>query len=338
MTANEDIGPLSGLIDPIERHWPIGAITRIERIERGLVNQTFRVETHDRQRYVLRLYNPGITTDRIRNEHTLLHRLERVGFSLAPHLIAPSEPPSWKRLAPPHAGHRYMALMTHLPGEDRYTWDEPPQHPSAAKALGDTLGRYHRAIHGWGAGDPVAGEVDVLRRLAGHLKTEPAALATLAALRTALAGLDRRNWPALVVHGDFHAANVRWSSGRITGLFDFEYADLNWRLYDVATAIACLAFEWDGAQAGRLQIELAQVFLDGYRGDPGQVGSPPCLLKAELAALPRYLELAHLLTLEWALMPATRGRLGTATAHRYARHARSALAWLGHNESLPFTH
>lgn len=347
MTSLEDASFRSRLTAQIERHWPTGTIARVERIKRGLVNQTFRVDGVrvdgvradgvDRQRFILRLYNPEITRDRIRKEHDLLHWLERVGFSLAPRLVAPLEPPSWKSLVPPHAGHRHMGLMTYLPGEDRYTWDSPPQHPSAAKALGEVLSRYHRAIHRWGKGDPVAGEVDVLRRLAGHLKAEPAALATLEALQTALTALDRRNWPALVVHGDFHAANVRWSGGRITGLFDFEYADLNWRLYDVATAIACLAFGWDGAQAGRLQIALAQAFLDGYRGGPGQVASLPCLLKEELAALPRYLELAHLLTLEWTLMPGTRKRLGTSSADRYAQHARNALSWLGRNETLPFS-
>jgi homoserine kinase type II len=336
--SGKDSQSLSDLVAQVEKCWPIGSVKGSRPIKKGLVNQTFRIDTVDRQSFILRLYNPEITTDRIQKEHNLLRRLDRVGFSLAPRLIAPLEPPSWKTLDPSHAGHRHMALMTHLPGEDRYTWDSPPQHASAAKALGDALARYHQAIHGWwteARGDPSAGEVDVLKRLTRHLKTEPLALATLEFLQSALVAGDRRNWPALVVHGDFHAANVRWSGERITGLFDFEYADLNWRLYDVATAIACLAFVWSSVDEGQLQTNLMQAFLDGYHGDLDQRSPLPRLLKEEMAALPRYLELAHLLTLEWALAPGTRKHLGATMAQRYARHARTALAWLGQNDASP---
>lgn len=342
MAAKDDTEPLPNLIDPIERHWPIGTIVKIRRIERGLVNQTFRIDTIDRQRYILRLYHPDITRDRIQKEHELLLRLDQVGFALSPRLILPDTAETWKTLAAPHSGHHHMALMTCLPGEDRFRWDAPPQSPSAALALGDALARYHQAIWGWppNNGDPRANEALVFQRLVKGLEEEPLAVATLAHLAPTLAALDRQRWPSLRVHGDYHAANVCWSAGRtcdhICGIFDFEYADLNWRLYDVGMAGAYLATDWGPSNEGALRLNLLQAFLDGYEATLA-IGSPlPPLLTGEKAALPRYLELAHLLTLEWALTPGTQRRLGATTAHRYARHARTALAWLEQNDATPF--
>lgn len=334
MATNDDTEPLSNLIDPIERHWPIGTIVKIRRIKRGLVNQTFRIDTSDRQRHILRLYHPDITTDRIQKEHELLLRLDRVGFALSPRLILPDTGETWKTLTTPHSGHHHMALMTCLPGEDRFRWDAPPLRPSAAAALGDALARYHLAVWGWppNNSDPRANETQVFQRLAKSLGEEPLAMATLAPLASAIAATDRREWPSLIVHGDYHAANVRWSADHICGIFDFEYADLNWRLYDVGMAGAYLATDWGPSNEGALRRNLLQAFLHGYEASLA-IGSPlPPLLTGEKAALPRYLALTHLLTLEWALTPGTRKHLGATIAQRYARHARTALAWLGQND------
>jgi Ser/Thr protein kinase RdoA (MazF antagonist) len=344
VTISENAQISSQLIARIERHWPIGRVSKIQRIERGLINQTFRVAALGGRRYVLRLYDPEIPMVRIGQEHALLEQLERVGFPLSPRLIAPSAPPTWKSLTLPGAPCRTMALMTHLPGEDRYTWDAPPQRPAAATALGVALARYHQSVWGWlpAVGNIAAREVDGFMRLGTTLGSEHQAMAALEALIPALADLDRSHWPVLMVHGDYHAANVRWAGGyqedRVRGIFDFEYAGPNWRLYDVGMACAYLATGWadekPGAREdGRLNVSLLAAFVSGYDRGIDPEGPLPRLLSGEKAALPHYLTLAHLLTLEWVLAPATRSRLGATTAHAYARHARSALTWLQRSDA-----
>jgi Ser/Thr protein kinase RdoA (MazF antagonist) len=304
-----------------------------------LVNLTYKVTAKDGQHHILRLYHPEIALSRIGQEHALLEHLEKVGFSLSPRLIDPKVPPTWKPVAFPEKAHCHMALMTHLPGEDRYTWDAPPQSASAATALGAALARYHEAIRDWWPQpeDIAAKEIDVVSRLGMKLGNEARALATLDSLSPALADLDRSAWPVLMVHGDFHAANVRWAGAeRICGIFDFEYAAPNWRLYDVGMAAACLATRWaDGKMdEGRLNPALLNAFISGYDSATDPKGSLPRLLPGEKAALPHYLALTHLLTLEWVLAPATRKRMGDTTAQVYARHARRALAWLAKADGL----
>ncbi|MEJ2639257.1 MAG: aminoglycoside phosphotransferase family protein [Desulfosarcinaceae bacterium] len=339
MSAHEKAHVSSHLITLIERHWPIFRVVRLRRIRRGLVNQNFKVTVAGGQHYVLRLYHPEIGTARIGQEHALLERLKKAGFSLSPRLVAPKTPPTWKPVALPEEAHHYLALMTHLPGEDRYTWEAPPQSTAAADALGAALARYHEAIQGWLplADDIAAKEVDMVRRLGMTLGNEARALATLESLSPALADLDRSAWPVLMVHGDFHAANVRWAEeDRICGIFDFEYAAPNWRLYDVGMAAACLATRWADAKLddGRLNPALLNAFTSGYDSAIDPEGSLPRLLSGEKAALPHYLALSHLLTLEWVLTPATRKRLGDTAAQAYARHTRRALARLAQSDGL----
>jgi Ser/Thr protein kinase RdoA (MazF antagonist) len=339
VTAYDEAQSASWLASQIERHWSIGKITDVRRIQRGLVNQSFHIDTARGSSWILRLYHPGITTARIRQEHRLLQRLARVGFPLSPHIVSPDLPPTWKSLTAPIDDHCHMALMTRLPGKDRYTWDRPPRSPGSAQSLGATLARYHQAVWGWSqdTADLATGEVAVLGRLGTTLSSFPEALAALAALTAALQELDRGAWPTLTVHGDYHAANVRWTGtgdkAQICGIFDFEYADHNWRLYDVGMATAYLATRWgtgpdDKAAETRINRPLIEAFLDGYDGALGAATSLPPLLAGEIDALPHYVVLTHLLTLEWALAPGTGRRLGAVTAGRYARHACSALKWL----------
>jgi Ser/Thr protein kinase RdoA (MazF antagonist) len=339
VTAYDEAQSTSWLASQIERHWSIGKITDVRRIQRGLVNQSFHIDTDSGSSWILRLYHPEITTARIRQEHRLLQRLAVVDFPLSPRLVSPDLPPSWKSLTAPIDDHRHMALMTRLPGEDRYTWDSPPQSPGSAQSLGATLARYHQAVWGWSqdATDLAKEEVAVLGRLGTTLSNSPEALAALASLTAALQKLDRGAWPTLCVHGDYHAANVRWTGteerAQICGIFDFEYADHNWRLYDVGMATAYLSTRWgtgpdDKAAETCVNRSLLKAFLDGYDRAIGATTSLPPLLAGEIDALPHYLVLAHLLSLEWALAPGTGRRLGAVTAGRYARHARSALQWL----------
>jgi Ser/Thr protein kinase RdoA (MazF antagonist) len=335
------------LIAQVEGHWPTGKVARIELIKSGLVNQTYRVSGADGRIYILRRYHPEVPEERIRLEHALLDQLEQVGFPLSPRLVAPLVPPTWKSLALPDGALRTMALMSFLPGEDRYTWDAPPKSTAATLALGAALARYHQAIWGWWpkaaamADMNVADtEVEVLRRLGLTLCGDTLALARLGSLAPALANLHRSTWPLLMVHGDFHAANVRWAEAdHICGIFDFEYTSPNWRLYDVGMAGACLATRWadreTGATAdGRLNPALLEAFISGYDGAIRLQSPLPRLLPTEKAALPHYLALAHLLTLEWVLAPATRRRLGDIVAQAYTRHVRRALTWLAQSDGL----
>lgn len=339
-------GPEDRLIETIGRHWSIGAVVALRRIDRGLVNRSIRVETLDGAAYILRLYHPAISSERIGREHDLLNRLAEVDFPLSPRLIPPAEPPTWRTLVPPFRHHRYLALLTLLPGEDRYTWDRPPGTPHTATVLGRALALYHLAVWGW---KPARRNVaaDEAQRLAGlrvRLKDEPLAAATLDQLTTSLAGHDRSAWPDLMVHGDFHAANVRWTDPdddpireTICGIFDFEYADHNWRLYDVGLAAACLATRWQGdacggTAKGGVDPQLLAAFLAGYdstvAAKMGPRGALPPLQQTERAALFDYLALAHLLTLDWVQAPTTGHRLDPADAVRYANHARNALTCL----------
>ena len=76
-------------------------------------------------------------------------------------------------------------------------------------------------------------QAEVLPRLPAHVR--PAAERAVAALA------DRDPGPRQLVHGDLAGGNLRWESGRVVGVIDWDLATA----YDPALDLACLA-EWHG--------------------------------------------------------------------------------------------
>ena len=54
--------------------------------------------------------------------------------------------------------------------------------------------------------------------------------------RERIAGLQPRDWPGMVIHGDFAPWNLRFTDGRLSGILDFELAHWDHRVGDFALA------------------------------------------------------------------------------------------------------
>lgn len=194
---------------------------------------------------------------------------------------------------------------------DAISWS-PFAEIEHARAAGEALARLHNAASGFDAphrrpapliaGFTVFGADDPLTAVERYAAERPSVAAELAARPGWRADLTRwhlpfherlRPWLTQLepswAHGDFHASNLLWQDGRVSGVIDFSLADRAFAAHDLATAIERNAVEWialDEKGAAAVHADAARALIAGYR----RVRE---LTPAERAALPELLPLCH---------------------------------------------
>jgi homoserine kinase type II len=215
--------------------------------------------------------------EQVRFEHGLLALLQRGGFPVAAPL-------------PDRDGRTAVAFRDRIcelsPWIDGVGFS--PGNEGQVREAGAMLARFHRisaGIERRKGGQEREDDPDrLLRELEIHLRGVDAApaAALLAALREALRRLSvllpqkvYGRLPEAVIHGDFHPGNVKFAreTGRLAGLFDFDWANRQERIRDVSDGLLFFCAREAGggpadifsltAEAG-LVPGLCRVFLSAY--------------------------------------------------------------------------
>jgi homoserine kinase type II len=252
-------------IGPLLEAWPLGDLTRIERVLGGATNRVYRIESA-RGIAFLRVYKRA---DRgvAEREHAVIAHVRARGLPAA----APIATPSGSTVVE-HAGS-VCALYETAPGEQLRGADLSPAQASAA---GEFLARLHQALLPL----PDAGYLrwtlswdgPAWRERLDHVEhtllergvrdeTDGYAFQRLRAQRAWLAHPDcvhtyHPHFPAQVVHGDYQDANLFFAGDHVSALIDWEQAAFMPRAYELARA-AWFMF--------RLQPEATRHLLRGYQ-------------------------------------------------------------------------
>lgn len=185
------------------------------------------------ERLVLRRW--AAPPDDVAYELDLLARVAALGWPVAPAVAGP--------LA---AGDALWSLFPLLPGEP-----PPSAHGTDAeqRARGRLLARFHADLArldgvgqrtGWRRCEAILADPTFDRLLAAHERERGEEIRLLHwhldRARARIAALRPADRPDQVVHGDFTAWNLRYQSGRLSGILDFELAHRDHRIADFALA------------------------------------------------------------------------------------------------------
>ena len=260
MSARADnSGPAADLLRAVADAYGFRAPSSIEPLAGGYANDVFLLKS-DRP-VVLHVKHPPVDLQSLSWEHQLLDLLR-------PRLPQIPEP------------LRTVDGRTFLLHEKRPVWLTPylpgvPAGPADRRAVAAALGRLH------------AVQLDLEARPGRSrlsdlpfppLRQMPPAfdswLPLIADARTEAVELIRRtartrNVTVGVTHNDVFPGNVLVHGGQVTALLDWEEADLDWLVWDLASSIVPFC----SLAAGDLDRDAAQVFLDSYRAASGRV--PP---------------------------------------------------------------
>jgi len=326
------------LADVVARDYDLGDVVGVDQIFGGYVNLSFAVRARDadgEHRYFVRKYNKAVAEREIRFEHALVNHINAKGFHLAARVypnkrgetfVTRQETSNGERLT------RFFAVYEMLEGQDKYTWVKNRCTAREYESGGRVLAQFHYLAHDFdpgGLGREQPPIMQLLREMrstfagyaeqarAGRSVVDEYYLEWLPAIDEVLRkGSEQesqlRGMPYIPVHCDYHPGNLKWvdqeaaafrpvetSGSSCSGLFDFDWSKLDYRIFDVAEGIVYFCSSWEGRDSGELWLDKAALFVRAYQDEAAKFAEPGAMTAAELAALPRMIANANLYVLNW---------------------------------------
>ena len=345
------------LSDIVSQYYDLGKLISVERNETGYVNISYHIKTlrgGESKQYILRCYRKGTHENKIKFEHALMKELSERGFDLAPSVVVTKDGSTYAIVPEKFAEGNWatsIAVFSYLPGEDRYSWDAPLCTSEELTNAAEVLALYHNTIFGWeGAGNwkkpRIIEQIPLMVkqwRAAGKnggnsvfdLYFAEHSDYLLETLKESMHYPTRAVYdtlPHLAIHGDYHPGNLKFLNRKISGLFDFDWARMDTRCFDVGLAIFYFCTSWEVNSDGNLLVDRVELFLDSYQkieAEDGQELGP--LTSPELESLPHLILASNAYVLDWTIGEFYTTHPDAEKYARYLQHGVRLMKWLGEN-------
>ncbi len=305
------------VIEVVEAHYDLGDVRDAYEVFGGYINRSFKVivEKDSKKRsFFVRKYKLGITENEILFEHAMITHTKKNGFNLAAGLIESKEKTTFVN---PTISRNKFAIYEFLEGEDKYSWDNPIMEDCEYQSAGEVLGNFHAAAKDF---DPanlarLEPEITVMVREFKENFEECANVNRNTKfheyytykLKEIFSVIDVNNiskedvaqMVRCPIHCDYHPGNLKFEDGKVVGLFDFDWAKLDLRLFDVCLSLAYNTVQWGGADDGAMDLEKAAIFLQAYQSSLAKSGTLPVLSDLELKHFPKMMAWANFYLLNW---------------------------------------
>lgn len=313
------------LAEVVATDYDLGEVLRVEQIFGGYVNLSFAVVVATPQgerRFFVRKYKASTSEQDVRFEHALVNHINGKGFHIAARVYPTRRGETYvkrEEIADGRPVTRLFAVYEMLGGEDKYTWVSNRLTDREFDSGARVLAQFHALAHDFDPGLLAREQPPIMRML----RELPQAFRDYAdasrgtafdrrfveSLPRILELLDRgvamedalRQAPQVPVHCDYHPGNLKWVDEQGTGLFDFDWSKLDYRLFDVAQGIAYFCSSWEGPDDGQVRLDKAAIFVRAYQDAAAAFDVPGPLTAEELALLPRMVANANLYILNWDL-------------------------------------
>lgn len=339
------------VIEVVEGFYDLGKVIDTYEVLGGYTNRSFQVRVNQngvKKEYFLRKYKLGISEKEILFEHAMIKHTRANGFHLLAGLIPTQD---GNTFVSPVISNSKFALYQFLEGEDKYTWDNPLMDDGEYESAAAVLASFHNASRGFEQRDlwriePVILElISLLPQSFSDYAQEkrstkfhdyfttvlPSILAPLQSLSISKADADQMVVNS--IHCDFHPGNLKFSGGKVVGVFDLDWAKIDYRLFDVCLALIYNSVIWGGRNDGNMLPEKCSIFLNSYQATLESTGQLPPLNSVELDNFPTMMAMANFYLLNWTISDYYLG--GDKNDYEYLaylKHIVRQMRWIGNHE------
>ena len=308
------------IVEVVEAHYGLGRVIDAFEIFGGYINRSFGIIVEKdgvQQHYFLRKYKLDITDREILFEHAMITHSIANGLSICAALIETRDGSTFVK---PAISRNKFAIYEYLCGEDKYTWDNPVMEDEEYASSAEVLATFHNATRNFdpqGLGREEPRILDLVPTLDARFRTFAeddsrntkfyryflGNLDNIAAVIN-LNTIDAKDANRMIVnaiHCDFHPGNLKFKDNRAVGVFDFDWAKIDLRLFDVCFAMVYNASRWGGREDGMMLIEKCRIFLQSYQHTLYEIGGLSPLNIFELRNFSVMMAMANLYLLNWIL-------------------------------------
>ena len=310
----------------LKQHYDLGDLSNAEELLGGTVNRSFAVTAQKKghsTRYFIRQYNPAIAETEVKFEHALIRHIKINGFDLAAGVIPSKTGATYVRQEETIEGQIHIdlwAVYEFIEGECRYDWFDTHIAPADMINAAEVLADLHRAGHDFRKPKgsdrrqpPIMEFLPTFQQIhvayaskAGNTRFDQCFLQNHDRILKAVdrARIPERNcskMPRIPIHCDYHQGNLKYQGSRVTGIFDFDWAKIDLRLFDIALALVYFCAAWDGPAGGSLMMDKFELFLRAYNNRCASNSSPGALTDLEKTSMPLLLAAASLFVMHWTI-------------------------------------
>lgn len=279
------------VIRTFETNYDFGKVSSIRRLTGGLVNFSYLVVVDGDsgpKNYYIRVYSPKKDEKAIIYEHDLMKHLREKGCA-ANGLFFPCKSGKTYMRVSLGGNEHYLAVQEWLDGEDRYFWAESKATKNGAVNAMKTLAQLNCLANdyvpqeGCKCQDPVIEEhlkhyaadfdrfthgmaddhfkQNIVDYMTGKLDYVKRMIASTEAMFKNPADLPKTH-----IHTDAHMGNFKFvgDDDIVTAVFDFDWAKMDVRLYDVGMACVAMNTTWFYDRHGEVNMENVSESLKAY--------------------------------------------------------------------------
>jgi homoserine kinase type II len=309
------------IVEVVEAHYDIGKVVDAYEIYGGYVNRSFAVvvERDGAQKdYFLRKYKLGRTDEEIMFEHALITHSIAHGLEICAGLVFTKTGTTYVK---PSISKNKFAIYRYLEGEDKYSWDNPIMSDEEYASSAEVLAKFHNAT---AAFDPrglqrvepkileimptLAGKFRILARDEHRKRSKFFAYFTRHLDRmitiidsSVIPGKDAECMVVNAIHCDFHPGNLKFSDNRAVGVFDFDWAKIDLRLFDVCFALVYNSSYWGGLIDGNMDLGKCGIFVRSYQETLRELQGLEPLNDTELQYFPVMMAMANFYLINWTV-------------------------------------
>lgn len=312
--------------DLVEEHYDLGLVTDVFEIFGGYINRSFGFYAEkdgERHKYFLRRYRKGKSKKEILLEHGMLACAKQKGIDFVAAVIPTRKGKSYVELFEGDGEDRqqwYFAVYEFLKGEDKYSWLYTNLSDEEMASAGEVLARFHNAVKDFDPKD-LAGQqpgiLELLPLLRDKTFKEWAALdinnifteyfrenlPRICAIidKLIIPEEDRAKLLLIPIQGDCHQGNMRFEDNKVVGVFDFDWAKVDLRVFELGLALVYFTPYWAGELDGVLQLDKCKLFLEAYQRKLQELGGLSPLNETEKKYLPEFINTGNIYLILWCV-------------------------------------